>query len=421
MDTNQIKRDLFEELKAHLSQKEITLLVGPRQVGKTTLLCILENDLKSRGSKTIFLNLDVEQDRQFFVSQKALIQQIQLSLGTSGGYVFIDEAQRKEDAGRFFKGIYDMNLPYKFILSGSGSLELKEKIHESMAGRKRIFELMPVSFKEFAAFKTSYKYGDKLIDILRQDTLQTSALLEEYLRFGGYPQVIIASTEEEKWKIINEIYQSYLMRDISFLLGVEKTDAFANLMRLLANQVGNLAAVSELASALGVSAPTIKNYLWYLEKTYIIRRVSPYFKNARKEVAKMPVFYFHDLGMRNFAARLSTAGHPADGFLFENFIFLLLYDKLGVYADRLHFWRSKSGAEVDFIVDTGGGNAPLPIEVKYGSLRKPVIGKSFHSFIERYHPGRAHIVTKEYANETTIGATKVYFTPFYEIPFLTPS
>ena len=217
-----IKRSILGQLKNHLSKKEITLLVGPRQVGKTTLLRFLEQDLIAKGKKTIFLNLDVERDFQFVASQQSLIQHIRLSLGTDGGYVFIDEAQRKVDAGRFFKGIYDMDLPYKFILSGSGSLELKEKIHESMAGRKRVFELLPVSFWEFAAFRTHYHYGDRLLSYLAHDPSQSVSLLEEYMRFGGYPQVILASNETEKKDILNEIYQSYLIRDISFFLGVEK-------------------------------------------------------------------------------------------------------------------------------------------------------------------------------------------------------
>lgn len=412
MDRKIIKRDLFEKIKKHLSQKEITLLVGARQVGKTTLLRFLEEDLLAKGAKTLFLNLDIEQDFQFVSTQQALIQRIRLSLGVDGGYVFIDEAQRKPDAGRFFKGIYDMNLPYKFILSGSGSLELKEKIQESMAGRKRLFELMPVSFWEFAAFRTAYQYGDQLSSFLRQDAEARTSLLDEYLRFGGYPKVILAAQAEEKQSILNEIYQSYLIRDISFLLGVEKTDAFTNLVRLLAFQAGSLVAVSELAITLGISVPTIKQYLWYLEKTFIVRRVPPYFKNPRSEITKMPTFYFYDLGLRNFAREVSKEGKAPDGFLFENFVFLLLLRaQRDSFLRPLYFWRTKSGAEVDFIIERGVH--PIPVEVKYASFRKPVIGKSLHSFIERYQPDFAYIVTKDYSHEIVVSATTVRFMPFY--------
>ena len=411
MDRKIIKRDLFEDIKQHLSQKEMTLLVGPRQVGKTTLLHLLEEELVAKGAKTLFLNLDIEQDFQFVSSQQALVQHIRLLLGTEGGYVFIDEAQRKPDAGRFFKGIYDMDLPYKFILSGSGSLELKEKIHESMAGRKRLFELLPVSFWEFAAFRTAYQYDDRLISFLTQDVAERSSLFDEYMRFGGYPQVILAAESSEKQNILNEIYQSYLIRDISFLLGVEKTDAFTSLVRLLASQTGSLVAVSELSSTLGISASTVKHYLWYLEKTFITHRVSPYVRNARSEITKMPTFYFYDLGLRNFAEGRTKEGMMPDGFLFENFIFLLLRGFRDSFLHPVHFWRTKSGAEVDFVIEHG--THPIPIEVKYAAFRKPVIGKSLRSFIERYHPERAYIVTKDYSHFVSVGATAIHFVPFY--------
>lgn len=161
-----IKRKLFAELKTHLLKKEISFIVGPRQAGKTTLMLLLKEYLEKRGEKTLFLNLDIEQDKEFFTSQVKLIRKIELELGKERGFVFIDEIQRKEDAGLFLKGIYDMNLPYKFIVSGSGSVELKEKIHESLTGRKRIFELSTLSFEEFTNFKTEYRYEKKVVRFL---------------------------------------------------------------------------------------------------------------------------------------------------------------------------------------------------------------------------------------------------------------
>ncbi|MCL4279629.1 MAG: AAA family ATPase, partial [Ignavibacteriaceae bacterium] len=152
-----IKRLLYNEIKDHLRAKEISIIIGPRQVGKTTLMLELLNSLKDTGEKALFLNLDYENDKRFFENQDLLLSKIKLEIGNDG-YVFIDEIQRKENAGIFIKGIYDLHLPYKFILSGSGSLELKEKIQESLVGRKRLFELLPVTFKEFVNYKTEYRY-----------------------------------------------------------------------------------------------------------------------------------------------------------------------------------------------------------------------------------------------------------------------
>jgi len=164
-----IKRKLFKELKEHLSQKEISIIVGPRQAGKTTLMELLKEYLERQGENTVFLSLDFEADKKYFTSQNDLINKIQLEIGKNKGYVFIDEIQRKENAGLFLKGLYDLKLPYKFIVSGSGSVELKEKIHESLVGRKRTFELNTISFQEFVDFCTDYRYEGKLFDFFMVD------------------------------------------------------------------------------------------------------------------------------------------------------------------------------------------------------------------------------------------------------------
>ena len=148
-----IKRSVLPLLIAHLENPEISLLVGPRQSGKTTLMLQLIDRLKAEVKKYIYLNLDIERDEAFFISQAKLLEKIRSELGSGPGYVFIDEIQKKENAGIFLKGIYDMGLPYKFIVTGSGSIELKEKIYESLAGRKRVFEIFPLSLKHEFRFK----------------------------------------------------------------------------------------------------------------------------------------------------------------------------------------------------------------------------------------------------------------------------
>lgn len=122
-----IKRNILNHLLKHLEKPEITFIVGPRQAGKTTIMKILEDHLKKKGEKTIFLNLDIESDKEHLSSQTSLLKKIELEFGKEKGFVFIDEIQRKDDAGIFLKGIYDMGLPHKFIVSGSGSVELKKK------------------------------------------------------------------------------------------------------------------------------------------------------------------------------------------------------------------------------------------------------------------------------------------------------
>lgn len=413
-----IKRSIFKELEEHLSQKEITFLIGPRQSGKTTLLLLLKESLEKKKKKTVFFNLDIESDKQFFISQEMLLRKIRLEIGSSG-YVFIDEIQRKENAGTFLKGLYDMQLTYKFIVSGSGSVELKERIHESLVGRKRVFTLTTLSFTEFVNFRTGYKYENKISKFFYVETSQAEAFLEEYLNFGGYPRVVLAETEKEKKRTMDEIYQSYLEKDVSYLLGVQKEESFTNLVRLLASQTGSPANYSELSSTLGASAKTVKNYLWYLQKTFILQKVTPFFRNARKELTKSPAFYFTDLGLRNYAATEfgRIRGLQEAGALFQNFVLLILLEKTALSTTSLNFWRTKDGAEVDFVLNYG--NTIVPIEVKCSRLRGPRVEKSLQSFIRRYFPKKAYVINLSLKREAQVGKTKVRFIPYYKA-FFTP-
>lgn len=407
-----IKRVLFKDLKEHLNKKEITFIVGPRQAGKTTLMLLLKEYLDKLGEKTVYLTLDIETDRQFFTSQESLIKKIKLAIGEKG-YVFIDEIQRKENAGIFLKGIYDMRLPYKFIVSGSGSMELREKIHESLVGRKRIFELSTLNFEEFVNLKTDYKYEDKLREFFEIDTIKTPQLLEEYLNFGGYPRVVLEETLLEKQRVIEEIYQSYLEKDIAYLLGRGKEEAFSHLVRILASQIGNMVNVSELSSTIGITVKTVKTYLWYLEKTFILQRITPYFSNIRKEITKSPIFYFYDLGLRNYAAK-EFGNAPilsSMGFLFQNFIANILKERISHTPLTIHFWRTKDGAEVDFIINTVKA---IPIEVKYKELKTLEVTRSFRSFLSKYRPSKAYVIHLGARSEAKIEKTNVYFLSYYE-------
>jgi predicted AAA+ superfamily ATPase len=410
-----IKRILFNELKSHLSKREISLIVGPRQSGKTTLMLLLKDFLIKNGERVIFLNLDVEADRNYFLSQSKLISKIQLEIGKNKGFVFIDEIQRKEDAGLFLKGIYDLNLPYKFIVSGSGSIELKEKIHESLVGRKRIFELTTLTFEEFVNFKTGYKYENSLNEFFEVENDKVKEIFQEYLYFGGYPRIALAESISEKQLEMNEIYQSYLEKDISFLLNIQKTEEISNLVKILASQIGKLTNFSELSNTLRLSNQTLRKYLWYLEKTFIINKITPFFKNVRKEITKSPVYYFYDLGLRNYSLGLFRRfGEIYDiGFIFQNFIFNILRDTLKTSSVAINFWRTLDKAEVDFVISPG--IEIFPIEVKYKFLKNPVIGRSLRNFIAKYNPKKAFVVNFNYESTIKINNTEVFFLTYRKV------
>jgi len=413
-----IERTLLQPLIDHLPKKEISVIVGPRQAGKTTLMQMLKKHLETNGEKTLYLSLDFESDQPHFQSQAGLLKKIQLELGQKKGYVFIDEIQRKENAGLFLKGIYDLDPPYKFIVSGSGNLELKEKIHESLVGRKRLFELGTISLEEFLQFKTEYRYRDKLSDFLSLEKEKARELLTDYLIFGGYPRVILEETLMEKSRTIDEIYRSYLERDLAYIFRIDKVESFNSLIKILAGQTGQLVNFSELSSTLGISLPTVKNYLEYARKTFIINPVTPFFRNARKEITKSPVIYFYDLGLRNYiSGRFGPPGlTPTEsGFLFQNLVFNLLKEKLSFRSEEIHFWRTKDKAEVDFVVETG--RKLIPIEVKHKTLARPVIERPLRGFISKYEPEEAWIVNLELKDSTQVNRTAVHFFPYYELLF----
>jgi predicted AAA+ superfamily ATPase len=407
-----IKRKIKDKIVKSLKLKEITIITGARQIGKTTLVKEIIKDLNKKGKRTLYFNLDVEEDSEHFDSQAKLLNKIRLEVGSERAYIFIDEIQQKENAGRFLKGIYDMDLPYKFIVTGSGSLELKERISEALTGRKYLIQMSSVSFLEFLNHKTNYKYQDRLSLFFETEGQKTELLLNEYLVFGGYPAVVTADTISRKQEIMNEVFTSVITKDISYLLNVRQPDKFIKLIQLLAAQQGGLLNYSQLAQDVGLKLETLKTYLWYAEQIFIITIVKPYFTNLKKEITKSPTFYFNDMGMLNFVKnKLVTS--PEDGFLFQNFVYLILKEKFDNGLARINYWRTKDKAEVDFILHAG--QDVIPVEVKYKKMKQPVLSRSYQSFLKKYAPAKGIVVNMELDETVVINGTQVFFLPFWKL------
>lgn len=406
-----LQRKVYFELKKHLKQKEISLILGPRQSGKTTLMRRLSDELKLKGIPSAFYNLDIIEDKLFFESQHTLVNQIQRQIGqTNEAVVFIDEIHRIKNPGLFLKGLYDLNTTYKFIASGSGSLELREDIIEPLTGRKKVFYCLPLSFEEFAAhrFSSSFENLNRALDLNRFDTARA---VRDYLKFGGYPRVIVSQTDDEKRDILIEIFKSYLEKDIQLLLKVEKDLAFQNLVRALASQIGNLVNFHNLSVITGLKQETVKKYIYLLEKTFVIKLVGPYYRNSQTEVKKSPKVYFCDLGLLTLARSAPTPLTHTSGDVFENAVFLRINENK--LLDEVRFWRSLSGAEVDFVIHSPKTGEIIPVESKLNS-RGRGLGKSLSSFIRKYKPSKAYFYTLENSGQFTQLGVKISIIPYHQ-------
>lgn len=411
-----IKRDIYPTIRDHLEKPEITLITGPRQAGKTTLIRHLESELHNNNQKTVYLNLDIESDFALVQSQETLLFALKNQVGEQRAYVFIDEFQRKGDGGRFLKGLYDMNLPYKFIITGSGSIELKEQVHESLAGRKQTFEMDTLSFEEYLNHETDYAYESNLPAYARIYPERAQLYLHNYLTFGGYPRLALVDSIEEKRNLLQEIYSSYLLKDITALLQIEKTLAFQKLVESMSILDGKLVNISNLAKHIGLASQTIEKYLWYLEQTYILRPVRPFSGNPLREINKSYTYYFRDLGLKNLIS--AQFDPPSDrvnwGFDFQNYVFLALHQRLqSKQPAGVHFWRTNDGAEMDFVIKRG--KHVIGVECKHHAFAKPAYTRSMRSFIDKYRPEAVYIVNTTLTHEESIDGTPVRFMPFLEM------
>lgn len=408
-----IKRQLEIQIEPFLAKKEAISIIGPRQAGKTTFIQHLAKRFEQEDKKVKFITFEKKADLNLF-------NNIEDFKKIAGQYevVFIDEFQYSRDGGQKLKYLYDTT-EIKFIISGSSSLELTFQTGKYMVGRLLEFRLMPFSFREFLSAKDQEMFAVmeniSSVDVFdfdlkrafgREINSRLAGLLEEYFIFGGYPAVVLSVGSEEKKKVLEGIYDKYLLKDIKDLLRLATDNELDRLGKFLAGQIGNIVKYQELSAASGLNLKELKKHLNILSKTYIISLVTPFYTNKRTELVKNPKVYFNDLGLRNYSlADWRAAGVRNDlGSLAENYGFILLEK---IFGGHLKYWRTKAKAEVDFIIERE--QSTYPLEIKYSSKR--LIGKSLFSFIDKFNPPAALILTKDYVGEEKIKNTKVKFIP----------
>lgn len=353
-------RKLTGTIEQYIENKEIIVLTGMRRVGKTTLLRHIFEKIPSKNK----LYLDIENPLDQVVFEERDFNNILNNLEryrvskSEKLYLFLDEIQAKPNLIPAIKYIYD-HYNIKFFLTGSSSYYLKNLFSESLAGRKYIFELYPLDFEEFLIFKNQREFFfPSLEEKEKNKNLITfekrKKLYDEYLFYGGFPEVVLADDIETKKNKINDVFKSYFEIDVKKMADFSKIDSFRNLIFLLTSRVGQKLDISKLSSEIGVSRITIYSYLSFLESTYFISLIKPYSKNTDREISGAKKVYFCDTGIINQLTNIS------EGSLFENSVFLNL-KKYG----KINYYQRRSGRGIDFIL-----NKELGVEVKIKGLKQ---------------------------------------------------
>lgn len=345
-----INREICLQAEKYLDRPEIQLFIGAGQVGKTTILRQLQEKLAREKASTFFLNLeDPDYLKMLNESPKNLLKIFTIS-PKKKNFIFIDEIQYLINPSNFLKYFYDeYHDSIKLLVSGSSAFYLDRKFKDSLAGRKKIFYVRTLSFREFLLFKNEESLSKKNFTGLGlSEKEKISLYYHEYIIYGGYPRVVLSGIEEKK-DILQEIAYSYIKKDL-FDAHIRDDETFFRLFKILASGIGELVNASELANTLNISRISINNYLAVMQKSFHIHLLKPFYRNVRKELAKMPKIYFHDLGLRNFfAGNFENYVKREDkGFLLENAVFIELLKKYN--EDDLNFWRTVSQNEIDFII-----------------------------------------------------------------------
>jgi len=339
-------RKLRKKLIEELNSREIVLLTGMRQVGKTTLMKDIFNNVESENK----IYIDLENPLNQAIFEEKNFDNIVYNLTQFGlnpkerMFVFIDEVQILPQIVKPIKYIYDHH-DVKFFLTGSSSYYLKNLFPESLAGRKIVYELFPLDFEEFLIFKEKttekkVRFEEKAKQKNRISYEMLIKFFEEYMFYGGFPKVVLEENPERKKLIITDIFKSYFEKDVKTLSDFKDLGKLRDTILLLAGRIGSKIEVSKIAVEIGVSRETIYSYLYFLERTYFIFLVSPFAKNINGEVRGAKKIYFCDTGLLNQISKVS------EGILFENAVFLNLKN-----YGKVNYYQRYKGPEIDFILD----------------------------------------------------------------------
>ncbi|MCD6496387.1 MAG: ATP-binding protein [Candidatus Aenigmarchaeota archaeon] len=398
-----VERDLEKKVRKYLKRKEILAIVGARQCGKTTLMKRIFEGLEN----AMFITFEDREILELFAEDTNLF----IKKYVEGiDYLFIDEFQYARKGGKILKFIYDTHST-KIIISGSSVAELSVQSLKFLVGRIFVFTLAPFSFGEFLRYRDSNLYAMLTKGGLTKKSVEfINRFYDEYVIYGGYPAVVLAGTEDEKAEVLKGIINTYLLREIKEIMQISDDYKVSKLIKALSLQIGGLVNYSELSQLTGFRQYELAKYMSVLRNTFVCLESRPFFRNKRKELVKAPRMYFLDNGFRNAAiGNFMDVGMRTDrGVLNENFVASEIF-KAGI---ELHYWRTKAGAEVDFIAEKGGFT--IPVEVKT-VISNEKYTRSFRNFISDYKPRKGIILSRSFMKEAGLNGTDVIFAPLFSV------
>ncbi len=336
------------------------ILLGARQVGKTTLLHALETRLGHLGKAVRYLNCDLEEDRRAIdTTSRTLLDR----LVSGKDAILVDEAQRLDNPGLTLKILVDLYPELIILATGSSSFELRNRLSDALTGRYIDFHLYPFSLGEVL------QSAGVLSDPARCKPA-ADALLGDILRYGLYPEIYLEPNTGTKQLLLSKLVESYLFKDILAFQRVRNSQTIIDLARALAYQIGNEVNETEIANRLKIDRKTVVSYIDILEKSFVILRLPPFSRHPRREIGRQNKIYFLDLGIRNalIGDFNDLALRPDRGALWENFLIVERFKSFLNQGKNIQarFWRTYSGAEVDYIEEGGAGKIQA-YEFKYAS------------------------------------------------------
>jgi uncharacterized protein len=358
-----MKRKLYQKLLKEKDSKKISIIIGPRQVGKTTILKQLHQELGG-----LYVDFDILENVEKFNTYTNFMNSLKLEGYDEKTqiYLFIDEFQKYTDLTKVLKNVYDNHQNIKIYATGSSSITIKNHIQESLAGRKFLHHLYPLDFEEFLIFK---RIGlDKLNNLQKFKGIlpkqEYKELIEEYLQYGGYPEVVLSQNKQE---ILASIFDTFIKKDLVDYLNIKEILGVKRLIQYISVNNAQKLNLSDISQQLSLTREQIENYLEILQETFILRRVTPFFTNKNKEIVKAYKEYFIDTGVRNyFCNNFNPMKIRSDaGFLFETFI---LSEIIKNSDYDIKFWQDKQKHEVDFIIDKV--HEQIALEVKFKETLK---------------------------------------------------